>query len=203
MRYLKIMLSLIYNQRKNYTMKRLIFILLLIPSVGFSQTTLNNDSLLYHFTHILNNYRTSHGLQPLMVDLSIKDFTDNWSKKMASTGLVGHGDKDISWEQRVRGYTKFPIGRIVSENCTNIHTPDFNTNDSVVCSFKDKEIEPYVKKSYSGKITQYELAYFAFLNFKRSPPHHAFMLKKDVKYFYISGYRGKGGWTYISYVAIT
>lgn len=184
-------------------MKRLIFILLLTPSIGFSQTILNNDSLLYNFTYILNNYRVSQGLQPLEVDLLMKDFTDNWSKQMASTGLVGHGSGNNSFEQRVKNYSKFPVGKAVGENCCNIHTPDFNTNDLVVCDTKDKEIEPYVKKSYSGNITQYELAYFTFLNFKLSPLHNAYMLKKDVKYYYISGHRGKGGWTYISYVART
>lgn len=181
-------------------MRRLILILLLFPMVGFSQTVLNNDSLLYYFTHILNEYRSSQGLLPLEVDLSIKGFTDNWSNQMASINVVSHGSGENIFQKRVYSCNCFPGGKFLGENCTNITTPDVTTTNTNIVS-PIKNIEPYMKKSYLGTITQYELAHFVFLNFKNSPPHNAFLLNKDVKRFYISGSRGKD-WTYICYVAM-
>lgn len=179
-------------------MKRLIVILTFIPFVGFSQTVVNNDSLLYHFKNIINNYRKSYGLSPLEVDSVLKTFTVNWSKQMSSTKTVTHGGGENSFQRRIETCGCFPPATFCLENCTEIFTPDVNTNNPVSCPIKN--IEPYVKKSYSGNITQYELAYFAFLNFKNSPPHNAAMLNKDTKYFHIYGSRNKGT-TYIAYVA--
>ena len=178
-------------------MKRLILILLLTPSLGFSQTVVNNDSLLYHFKHILNNYRKSYGLSPLEVDGVLKSFTDNWSKQMSLTNVVGHGSGDNSFQRRIETCGCLPPATFCVENCTEIYTPDVNTNDPVSCPVKN--IEPYIKKAFSGNISQYQLAYFAFLNFKNSPSHNAVMLNKDTKYFYISGSR-KNGLTYIAYI---
>ncbi len=178
--------------------KQLTLILLLTPVFGFSQTVVNNDSLLHCFKYILNNYRVSQGVAPIEVDGTLKGFTDNWSKQMSLTGVVGHGSGDNAFQKRIIDCNCFPPATFCLENCTEIYTPDINTNKPISCPVKN--IEPYVKKAFSGKITQYELAYFAFLNFKNSPPHNAGMLSKETKYFYISGTRNKGV-TYISYVA--
>ena len=177
--------------------KGLIVFLLLTPSLGFSQTVVNNDSLLHCFKYILNNYRVSYGLPPLEVDGVMKVFTDNWSKQMSLTGVVGHGSGDNSFQRRIETCSCLPPATFCLENCTEIFTPDTKISDNISCPIKN--IEPYIKKSYSGKITQYELAYFAFLNFKNSPPHNAGMLNKDTKYFYISGSRNNGV-TYIAYI---
>jgi len=183
---------------KTCVMKRLILILLLTPSLGFSQTIVNNDSLLYYFEYISNNYRKSHGLNPLEVDGSLKGFTDNWSKQMSLTGVVGHGSGNNGFQRRIETCGCFPPGTFCAENCTEVYSPDVNTNLDVYCPIDN--IRPYVKKAFSGKITQYELAYLAFLNFYNSPPHRATLLNKDTKYFYVSSTRGKG-MTYICYVA--
>jgi uncharacterized protein YkwD len=178
--------------------KSLVIILFSTPSLGFSQTVVNNDSLLYHFKNILNNYRKSYGILPLEVDSVLKTFTVNWSKHMSLTGIVGHGSGENSFQKRIETCGCFPPATFCLENCTEIYTPDVNTKDPVSCPIKN--IEPYIKKAYSGKITQYELAYFAFLNFKNSSPHNAAMLSKDTKYFHIYGSRNNGT-TFISYVA--
>lgn len=179
-------------------MKRLILLLVFIPSVGFSQTFVNNDSLVYYFKYILNNYRVSHGLQPVEIDGTLKGFTDNWSKQMSITGIVGHGSGNNAFQQRISDCKCFQPETYCGENCTEIYTPSVSVNSDVSCTIKN--IEPYIKKSFSGKITQYELAYFVFLNFKNSPPHNAFLLDKNVKYFFISGTRGNEK-TYVSYIA--
>lgn len=182
---------------KIYIIKRFVFILVFIPLIGFSQTIVNGDSLLNYFNGILNEFRASNGVGPIEVDGSLKDFTDNWSKKMSSMGVVSHGSGDNVFQRRAIDY--FPPGTFCGENCTQINTPKVNTDINIVSPIKNSE--PYVKKAYSGKITQYELAYLAFLNFYNSPPHNAFLLNKDTKYFYISCSRGTDNMTYICYVA--
>jgi uncharacterized protein YkwD len=179
-------------------MKRFILILAFTPLMGFSQTIVNNDSLLYYFEYISNNYRKSHGLNPLGVDGTLKGFTDNWSKQMSLNGVVGHGSGDNGFQRRIETCGCFPPATFCAENCTEVYSPDVNTNLDVYCPIDN--IRPYVKKAFSGKITQYELAYLAFLNFYNSPPHRATLLNKDTKYFYVSSTRGRG-MTYICYIS--
>lgn len=179
-------------------MKRLILILLLVPSLGFSQTIVNNDSLLYYFNVILNEFRASNGIGPIQVDGSLKGFTYNWSKQMALVNEVSHGSGENGFLKRIETCGCFPPATFCAENCTEIFTPDTKISDNISCPIKN--IEPYIKKSYSGKITQYELAYFTFLNFYNSPPHRSTLLNKDTKYFHISGSRSHGK-TFISYIA--
>lgn len=179
-------------------MKRLILIFAFIPFLGFSQNTVNNDSLLYYFKYILNNYRVSQGVLPIEVDGTLKGFTDNWSKQMSITNVVGHGSGDNSFQRRIDDCNCFPAASFCAENCTVLYTPDRFTDETVTCELKN--IEPLIQKSFAGKITQYELAYFAFLNFYNSPPHRGTLLNKDTKYFFISSTR-RNGMTYISYIA--
>jgi len=183
---------------KTCVMKRLILILLLIPSLGFSQTVVNNDSLLYHFKKIINNYRKSYGLSPLEVDGVLKSFTDDWSKQMAATKLVGHGGGDNVFQKRILDCNCFPPATFCAENCTDIYTPVVNFESKINCPIRD--LIPYIEKSVSGNITQYELAYYIFLSWKNSPPHNQTMLSKDTKYFYVSGAK-RGDFTYLCYVA--
>ena len=183
---------------KIYIIKRFVFILVFIPLIGFSQTIVNNNSLLNYFNGILNEFRASNGVGPIEVDGSLKGFTDNWSKHMSLTDEVNHGSGDIAFQRRIIDCKCFAPSTFCAENCTLLYTPDVNSNSDITYSVPN--VEPYVKKAFSGKITQYELAYFAFLNFYNSPPHRGTLLNKDTKYFYISGSRNQGK-TYICYVA--
>lgn len=178
---------------------RLKFVIFFFPFIGFTQTVVKNDSLLFHFNNILNLHRISHRLNPIQIDTTLKIFTDSWSGQMAKSGIVGHGTGKNEFLKRVALFSDcFQNATFYGENCTSLITPDFNTTDINI--YIRKEIDLYIKKSYTGEITQYELAYFAFLNFKNSPPHNQFLLSKDVKYFYISCARSKG-MTYVCYVA--
>jgi hypothetical protein len=69
-------------------MKRLIIIFLLLPTIGFSQTIVNNNLLLTNFKKILNDYRWMHRLNPVEIDKNLKGFTDNWAKEMGEMGGV-------------------------------------------------------------------------------------------------------------------
>ncbi len=178
---------------------RLKFVILFFPFIGYTQTVVNNDSLLFYFNNILNSYRISYRLKSIQIDTTLKVFTDSWSGQMAKSSVVGHGSGKNEFSKRVALFTNsFKNATFYGENCTSLITPDINTTDINILI--RKEIDLYIKKSYAGEITQYELAYFAFLNFKNSPPHNQFLLSKDVKYFYISCARSKG-MTYVCYVA--
>lgn len=178
-------------------MKKLVILLLLIPTVGLTQPRVNQDSLLVYFTKIINNYRVSNGLSPLSIDPKIKVLTDYQSKKMADNGLVSHGTGYDDFSNRINRCKCLPEVELVLENCTELMTPDvpFVTD---VQSYPD--VEPYIEKSYAGKLTQYQYAYYAFLMWKNSAPHHRAMLDPDTKYFYLSSYR-KNGRTYLCYIA--
>jgi|LauGreDrversion4_2_1035121.scaffolds.fasta_scaffold07864_2 uncharacterized protein YkwD len=178
-------------------MKKLAVLLFLIPGLGFGQPKVNQDSLLVYFTKIINDYRVSKGLGTLTVDPKMKVLTDYWSKRMGEMHLVGHGTGGDDFGVRINNCHCMPPSEIVLENCTELMTPDvpFETK---VQSYP--ELIPYIEKSYGGKLTQYQYAYYAFLMWKHSAPHHKSMLNPDTKFFYLSSYR-KDGRTYLCYIA--
>ena len=189
-------------------MKRLIIIFLLIPTIGFSQTIVNNDLLLTNFKKILNDYRWMHRLNPVEIDKNLKGFTDNWAKEMGEMGDVSHGENENTTLNRVNRYEYIKPNTHFIENCTDMVTPRKNKIQKCKVVHPDgspwveyESITPYVEGSYSGKITQFQLAMYIFLLWKHSPSHDKGMLDRNVTRFYISSYR-KGDLTYVSYIAI-
>jgi uncharacterized protein YkwD len=85
-------------------MKKFFIIFLLLPTIGFSRTIVNNDLLLTNFKKILNDYRWVHGLKPLEIDKNLKGFTDNWAKQMGEMGEVSHGENENTTLNRVNRY---------------------------------------------------------------------------------------------------
>ncbi len=178
-------------------MKRLVVLLFFVPSIGFGQTKVNQDSLLYHFTKIINSYRAKNGLNPVSVDPKMKVLTDYWSKRMGEMGLVGHGSGYDSFQSRISREKSIPPSFIMLENCTELMTPDVPKYVTVE-SYPD--LVWYIQKSYACQLNQYQYAYYAFLMWKNSPPHNQSMLDPDTKYFYLSSCR-KNGHTYLCYIA--
>jgi uncharacterized protein YkwD len=176
---------------------RFFSLLFLIPSFVFSQTLVNQDSLLFHFTKIINDYRVNNGLEKLEVDTRIKVLTDEWSKRMGETGKVGHGEGKESFQSRISREKSIPPSFIMLENCTELMTPDKPIKTSVKTY---PELKPYIDGSYQGILNQYDYAVYGFLMWKNSPPHNKSMLDPDTKYFYLSSYR-KNGRTYLCYIS--
>jgi uncharacterized protein YkwD len=104
---------LFYNLKSNKL--RFLLLLFTIPTFVFSQTLVNQDSLLFHFTQIINDYRVNNGLAKLEVDTKIKVLTDEWSKRMAETGKVGHGEGDESFQSRISREKSIPPSFIMLE----------------------------------------------------------------------------------------
>lgn len=178
-------------------MKNLILFLLLFPSLCFSQTDVNQDSLLFHFTTIINQYRVKNGLNKLVVDPKIKEVTDYWSKKMGESGVVGHGTGDNSFQNRIQKSKHLTSCELILENCTELMTPD----KPIITDVKTyPELKPYIDGSYLKILTQYEYAMYGFLMWKNSPPHNQGMLDPTTKSFYISSFR-RNGRTYLCYIA--
>ena len=189
-------------------MKRLIIIFLLIPTIGFSQTIVNNELLLSNFKKILNDYRWMYGLNPVEIDKNLKGFTDSWAKEMGEMGDVSHGENENTTLNRVNRYEYIKPNTHFIENCTDMVTPRKNKIQKCKMVHPNgtpwveyESITPYVEGSYSGKITQFQLAMYIFLLWKHSPSHDKGMLDRNVTRFYISSYR-KGDLTYVSYIAI-
>lgn len=178
-------------------MKKLLLFLLLLPPLCFSQTDVNQDSLLFHFTTIINEYREKYGLNKLVVDPKIKEATDYWSKKMGESGVVGHGTGDNSFQNRINRSQHLTSRELVLENCTELMTPDKPMKTDVKTY---PEVKPYIDDSYLKILTQYQYAMYGFLMWKNSPPHNKGMLEPTTKYFYLSSYK-KNGRTYLCYIA--
>lgn len=178
-------------------MKVVSLILFFIPTFGFSQSLVNQDSLLFHFTHIINDYRVRNGLKELEVDPNMKVLTDYWSKRMGEMGKVGHGEGKESFQSRISSEKSIPPSFIMLENCTELMTPDKPIKTSVKTY---PELKPYIDGSYQGILNQYDYAMYGFLMWKNSPPHNKGMLDPDTNYFYLSSYR-KNGRTYLCYIS--
>ena len=57
-------------------MKKIVILLFSVLLFGFKNP--NNDApIIIHFKQILNEYRHSNGLNPIVIDESIKEFTDD------------------------------------------------------------------------------------------------------------------------------
>jgi uncharacterized protein YkwD len=178
-------------------MKKLVLLLLLVPMTVSSQTNVNNDSLLFYFKKIVNQYRFSNGVKPLSVDTILMVHTGYWAKKMAKDDKIWHGSGQDAFQQRIMDCNCFPAGIVCAENCTELYTPDAPLETEVNCNIPG--LNYYMKKSFSGDITQYELAMYAFLLWKSSPGHNATMLNPEMKFFHIYGEK-KNGKTYLCYV---
>lgn len=173
--------------------------MVLIPYIGYSQPSVNQDSLLHYFTKIINDYRTSKGLEPLMIDPKLKVHTEYWAKRMGEMDLVSHGTGNDHFKYRVVLNKNLSVGEgtFLLENCTQLMTPDV---PRIVSVQSYPELIPYINRSYAGKLNQYEYAYYGFLMWKNSPPHNDGMLSPRTKYFYLSSYR-KNGSTFLCYIA--
>jgi uncharacterized protein YkwD len=178
-------------------MKLISLIAILYSSIGFSQSRVNQDSLLYHFTFIINEYRKINGLNKIEVDKKLQTLTDYWSKTMGLTGKVGHGEGSESFQSRISRCNCFPPSQLVLENCTELMTPDKPILTSVN-TYPD--LISYIESSYAGRLNQYEYAKYGFLMWKNSEPHNRSMLNADIKWFYLSSFRNNGR-TYLCFIA--
>jgi|688.fasta_scaffold303788_3 uncharacterized protein YkwD len=168
---------------------------LLPPNFTYGQNVVNNDSVLYHFNFILNDYRMMNGLNPMVIDLKIKPFTESWANHMSSVNMVYHGEDTNSFPNRAKNY--FPRTIYCVETCCSVTTPKKLDDGYITCPIK--ELIPIIRKTYDGTATQFDYAYFAFILWKSSPTHNAALLDPNIKKFYLSSSPSKD-LTYMEFV---
>lgn len=157
-------------------MKKIIFFLCLFLLTGFKTPNNNDVSIIVHFEQILNEYRYSNGLNPIVIDESIKEFTDYRSKNLVYD-YSHNGFKEKIYSQnfsfRFAG-ENIAIVRNIPENRKPYYSSDI------------KEIGNIMNKMAIGTATNYDVALYCFLKWKNSKSHNELLLNHKIKRFYLS-----------------
>lgn len=157
-------------------MKKNIFFLSLFMLVGFKNPTNNNTPIIVHFEQILNEYRVSNGLNPVKIDHSMKEFTDLRSKDLLTD--FSHNNFTENIHSYISGFT------YGGENIAKISIPKKDDLENWISNMK--EIQEIFNKMSSGTTTDYDIAKYCFLIWKRSESHNEQLLDEKIKRFYLS-----------------
>lgn len=157
-------------------MKKKILLLFIPLLLGFNNPINDDQQIISHFEEILNEYRTSNGLNKVVVDESMKKFTDIRSKNIVQD--YSHN----GFKENIRSYIpNFTIGGeniAILSNIPNNQKPYYSSNI--------KEIGDILNKMAMGTSTNYDVAFYCFLIWKNSKPHNEFLLNEKIKRFYLS-----------------
>jgi len=164
--------------------------LLITPFVCFSQIQINQDSLNFYFSKILNQERVTQNLSPVKVDVSLSSFTTEWTNFMSIHNYLGHGTGATSFTERLRKY-RYTEGEWV-ENCSRIPLSNLSY-------MKQSNTKPFIQQYNNGDISQYGLALIVYYIWKNSPPHYQGMMNPNTKKFYVSTSKSSVGF-YFSYL---
>jgi uncharacterized protein YkwD len=176
-------------------LKIVLFVFMAVSITSYGQTVVNNDSVLYYFKVMLNEYRMVNGLKPLTIEKKIKPFTESWATHMSSVNQVYHGIDSNGFSVRAKKY--FGKDTYCVETCCTITTPKVLSDGYITCPIK--ELIPLIRKSYDGTATQEDFAYFTFILWKTSPDHNEALLDPNIKKFYLSSSPSKDV-TYMEFV---
>ena len=171
-------------------MKKIVILLFSVLLFGFKNP--NNDApIIIHFEQILNEYRHSNGLNPIVIDGSIKKFADHRSKSLV-TDYSHNG-----FNENIHSYiSDFTYG---GENIVKIYIPK---KDIVGGWISDvKEIDEILNKMTLRTSTDYDVAKYCFLSWKHSESHNELLLDKKIKRFYLS-YQKTESHYYFSFIAL-
>jgi uncharacterized protein YkwD len=171
-------------------MKKVVILLFSVLLFGFKNP--NNDApIIIHFEQILNEYRHSNGLNPIVIDGSIKKFADHRSKSLV-TDYSHNG-----FNENIHSYiSDFTYG---GENIVKIYIPK---KDIVGGWISDvKEIDEILNKMTLRTSTDYDVAKYCFLSWKHSESHNEILLDKKIKRFYLS-YQKTESHYYFSFIAL-
>jgi len=182
-------------------MKHTLISILLLPITLIGQVPVDDDSLIYHFDIIINQYRIDNDLSPIEINSNLKDFTEEWSHYLSVINQVTHGSEDISFTKRVDNYDIIPPKSVCVENCGDAFTPStpMGEEENVVCS--RETLIPYLNKMMKWKCTQKEYAEYIFLLWKSSPPHDRAMLDPRIHTYFISS-SANSEKTYFSFIGM-
>jgi uncharacterized protein YkwD len=157
-------------------MKKFVIIGLLFLLFGFKNPNNNDTQIIIHFEQILNEYRHSNGLNPIKIDHSMKEFTDLRSKELLTD--FSHNGFTENIDSYISGFT------CGGENIAKISIPKKDDLENWFSNMK--EIQEIFNKMSSGTTTDYDIAKYCFLVWKRSESHNEQLLDKKIKRFYLS-----------------
>jgi uncharacterized protein YkwD len=158
---------------------------------GFETPNNNDEPIIIHFEQILNEYRISNGLNPVKIDHSMKGFTDSRSKDLLTD--FSHNGFTENIHSYISGFT------YGGENIGKIFIPE--KNDSKNWFSNTKEIQEIFNKMSSGTTTNYDIAKYCFLVWKRSESHNEQLLDGKIKRFYLS-YQKTENHYYFCFIAL-
>jgi uncharacterized protein YkwD len=172
-------------------MKKILFFLCLFLLFGFKNPNNNDTAIIMHFEQILNEYRYSNGLNPIVIDESIKEFADLRSKSLV-TDYSHNG-----FNENIHSYiSDFTYG---GENIVKIYIPKKDVVGGWISDVK--EIDEILNKMTLRTSTDYDVAKYCFLSWKHSESHNELLLDKKIKRFYLS-YQKTESHYYFSFIAL-
>lgn len=146
------------------------------------ETKYNDNLIIQNFQSIVNQYRKENGLNELVIDNTLKEFSENHCNYITSNKL-SHGTGDFEFEKRVKPLlSKY---RFIGENLASVTVaPNYyyvDKNYNFINEFYEIS-----KKIAKGEETEYDIAMCCFLRWKYSPSHNSLLLSKETKWFYLS-----------------
>jgi uncharacterized protein YkwD len=157
-------------------MKKIIFFLCSFLLFSFKSPNNNDVPIIVHFEQILNEYRYSNGLNRIVIDESIKEFTDIRSKNLIH---------DYSHNQFYKNIYSYNYNfKFAGENIAMVR--NLPNNQKPYYSSNIEEIGDIMNKMAMGKSTNYDIAIYCFLLWKHSPSHNKLLLNSKIKRFYLS-----------------
>lgn len=169
-----------------------LFFLLVIPTLfGFVDSPHNDKPIMVCFQNIVNQYRMENKLNPMVIDSSLKIFTDNRCKHLSEIEYSHDGFEDIK---------SLPLKfTFAGENIAIVR--NIPQNNKPYYSSNIKEIGEIMNKMSMGKSTNYDIAMYCFLKWKYSPSHNQLLLSPETKRFYLSYDKSRTCY-YFDYVAL-
>ena len=170
-------------------MRRLYFLLCVPLFFGFIEPKYKDNSVLFHFERILNQYRIDNGRSPLVVDTILKKFTEERCKYISEVEYSHNGFDKIK---------HLPFGfTIAGENITEAIIP---LDKKPHYSSNIKEIENIMNKM-AMSTSNYDIAMYCFLKWIYSPSHNKLLLNPQTKRFYLSYDKSRTRY-YFDYVSL-
>ena len=184
-----------------------ILILLSLPIVfGFSSPEYNEKSIILHFEEIINEYRTTNGLHRILLDESIKDFSDERCDDI----ILDYSHEGFFEKVFYRGlkYTEAYENIVVFKIPTQTDKPNYQHFKKII-NEKGETIEielkelNYVKNEMAtGVVSNYNIAKYCFLKWKYSKSHNELLLNPNIKRFYLSHRYSESKTLYFCFVAL-
>lgn len=168
------------------------YFLLLVPLLfGFTTPNYNDNSILFHFEKIVNQYRIDNGKSTLKIEYSLKEFTEKRCRYLLDVEYSHDGFEKIK---------ELPLGfTIAGENIAIVR--NIPVNNKPYYSANIKEIGDIMNKMAMGVATNYDIALYCFLKWKYSPSHNDLLLSPETKRFYLSYDKSRTCY-YFDYVAL-